>query len=166
MNPKTDGRSRTVQQISFGDIRLQGGLLQGTTVLTLDGALPVEHLMSGDRIITRDEGASKLHAVRVTLMQIRCVNIKAGTFGHGRPDDDLILPASTRVNIRDWRAQALYNKPEALIPAYRLIDREYVTDLGDLEIRQYQLMLDGPQIFYAGGLEIAAPAMTTTARHV
>ena len=37
---------------------IESGLCAGTTIITLDGEMPVEHLSVGDRVITRDSGMS------------------------------------------------------------------------------------------------------------
>ncbi|MDG1338475.1 MAG: Hint domain-containing protein [Paracoccaceae bacterium] len=167
MNPKTDGRSRTIISAPFGENRVNSGLLRGTTVMTLDGELPVEHLTRGDRIITRDTGMAVLRGVDVAIRRARCVRITARTLGTNRPDGDLILPAQTAINIRDWRAKALYGADAALIPAYRLIDGEFITDMGNTDVRMYELRFDTSHILYAGGMEIVAPQYQTTqiARH-
>jgi len=42
---------------------LESGICAGTTIMTLDGEIPVEHLSVGDRIITRDSGMSIIKAI-------------------------------------------------------------------------------------------------------
>ena len=79
MNPKTDRRSRTIISAPFGENRVNSGLLRGTTVMTLDGELPVEHLTRGYRIITRETGMAVLRGVDVAIRRARCVRITART---------------------------------------------------------------------------------------
>ena len=43
------------------------GVCAGTTIMTLDGETPVEHLAPGSRVITRDTGMAVLRAVTVQI---------------------------------------------------------------------------------------------------
>ncbi|RMA42166.1 Hint domain-containing protein [Rhodophyticola porphyridii] len=130
----------------------------GTTLLTLDGALPVEHLVPGDRVITRD-GAYRLRAaLRHTVPQgLRMVRVSRNALG-GKPDTDITLPARQRVLIRDWRARAIYNTPQACVPVERLIDGEYVRWTVDTPAYVISLHFDRPVILYAAGLELQSTA--------
>jgi hypothetical protein len=130
-------------------------LMVGTEVLTLDGALPVEFLNPGDRIITRNSGVARLMAVRAHLITVEAVSVSADNLGHDRPEQDMILPATQEVLVRDWRAAALFGASTALVPVSKLVDEEFVCDLGEMELRLVELIFDTPQIIYADGLEVA-----------
>ena len=138
------------------------GIALGTSVLTLDGALPVEFLTPGDRILTRS-GARRLRSVEVTLIRnARVIRIGAGTLGVDRPGDDMIVSPDQPILIRDWRAKALYGTAAAMVPASRLVDGEYIrADVVD-EVRFYTLRLDAAEVIYAGGLELACAPETVT----
>jgi hypothetical protein len=130
------------------------GLTAGTIVLTLDGEMPVEHLSVGDRVITRDTGMAVLREIRVETLTVAAVRIKAGSLGHTRPDTDMIVAPGARIHIRDWRAEALYGQPQANVPAHRLIDREFISELPAARMSVYTLVFDRSHIIYADGLEI------------
>jgi hypothetical protein len=130
------------------------GLPAGTTVLTLAGELPVEHLVAGDRIITRDAGIAVLRGVKVAVAEVAMVRIRAGSLGHTRPDRDTAVAPGTPVLIRDWRAQALYAQPSAMVPAARLCDGEFIATLPAASVRLFALDFDRPHVIYADGLEI------------
>ncbi|MDJ0821516.1 MAG: Hint domain-containing protein [Paracoccaceae bacterium] len=134
-------------------------LAAGTVVLTLDGALPVEYLNAGDRVITRDSGAVTLRAVRRGKRRVAAVAIAAGSLGNTRPDRDAVLAANQEILIRDWRAEALFAASRALVPVSRLIDGEFVRDLGLVEMELVELVFDTPHILYADGLEVASAAL-------
>ncbi|QFT63410.1 Hint domain-containing protein [Roseivivax halotolerans] len=131
-------------------------LVAGTSVLTLDGDLPVEMLSPGDRIITRDRGLVVLDDLRIFRGEARLVSVRAGTLGHLRPDTDILLPATQEVLIRDWRAAALYGRPQAMVAAERLVDGEFVRDLGAREVTLAALIFEEPHVIYADGLELAS----------
>jgi hypothetical protein len=127
----------------------------GTTILTLDGALPVEHLCEGDRIITRN-GARKL--VRITAQQccdVTLVRISADSLGVGKPADDILISPDQPILIRDWRAKALFSAAQAMVPAARLIDGSYIRAEAVADARLYTLHFEEPAVIYAGGLELA-----------
>jgi len=134
----------------------------GTTVLTLDGALPVGHLYPGDMVITR-HGARPLAAIdRVTLPAgTAIVEIARNALG-GRPERDLWLPAAQRILIRDWRAKALYGQAQACVAAGQLVDGEYVR-LSELsaDVTGFALRFGRPEVVYADGLELASADLLT-----
>ncbi len=133
------------------------GLCTGTEVMTLDGAIPVEHLAPEDRVITRDVGMARLRDIRVTEARVALVSIKAGSLGHTRPERDMVICPGTRIHIRDWRARAMFGADTATVPARRLIDGEFVKEMAVAKVKVYDLIFDTPHIVYADGLEIAAP---------
>ncbi|WP_439140597.1 Hint domain-containing protein [Roseicyclus sp.] len=132
----------------------------GTTVLGLDGALPVEHLYPGDRLITR-HGARPVTAIdKITLPAgTAIVQLTKNALG-GRPDRDLWLPAGQRILIRDWRAQALYGQKQACVAASQLADGEYIRlDTLREPATGFALRFGRPEVFYADGLELASADM-------
>lgn len=135
------------------------GLTAGTTVMTLDGELPVEHLNIGDRIITRDAGMAVLRDIRKKTVNVATIQIKAGSLGHTRPQDDMIIGPDTLVHIRDWRAKALFGADVATVKAKRLIDGEFVSEQGVQSVTVHELVFDKQHILYADGLEVASTAV-------
>ena len=83
---------------------IESGLCDGTTIMTLDGEMPVEHLSVGDRVITRDSGMSVIKAIYSRDVTMQPIRIKAGSLGHTRPERDMIVAPGARIHIRDWRA--------------------------------------------------------------
>lgn len=138
-------------------------LAAGTGVLSLAGELPVEFLEPGDRIITRS-GARILRSVEVTVVQnARVIRLSPHVLGANRPGADLVVAPDQPILIRDWRAQALYGAAQALVPAARLADGEYIRAETLAEVRLYTLRFDADEVIYAGGLELACPAETVAA---
>jgi len=139
------------------------GLTAGTDVLTAEGALAVEHVSAGDRIVTRS-GLRSLRAVSVRI--VRCaamVCIGVDTLGVGRPDRETLVPAGQHLMIRDWRATAMFGKPHAMIPAVRLVDGRLIRAAAQTDVRLFSLYFDGPEVIYAGGLELGCFAQTIPA---
>ncbi len=132
------------------------GLCGGTTVLTLRGEIPVEELVAGDRIITRDSGTAVLRAISSTDVEVNPIRILAGSLGHTRPDRDMMVLPGAQLHLRDWRAMALFGRITALVPASRLIDGEFVAEQPRCTMRVHTLTFDAPHIIYCDGVEIGA----------
>lgn len=130
------------------------GILAGTIILTQRGEKPVEALRPGDRIITRDAGFVALRNIHSTEARVRTIRILAGSLGDTRPEDDLDLPANQKILIRDWRAPALFGRPQALAEVAALIDGEFIADRGHSNQQLYHLAFDDSHIIYAGGIEV------------
>ena len=156
MPDRTEGRSagREAGAQALWE-REAAGIAAGTEVLTLDGALPVEFLGPGDRIVTR-AGARVLRRLRVAQAPGPAIRIDTGSFGKGRPEGAVILGPATGILLRDWRALALYGKAQAIVPAARLVDGHHVTLLARAPAPLFALEFDAAEVIYAGGLELAA----------
>lgn len=145
------------------EIYTDGGMLLGTPVLTMDGEMPVEFLSPGDRVLTRN-GMRRISSIEVTRVQnARVVHIAPDSFGVGRPADDITVAPQQGIHLRDWRAKALFGKSEAVVPASRLCDGEYVR--GDIlaEARFVTLRFEAPEVIYAGGIEVLCEPATVHA---
>lgn len=139
------------------------GMAAGTTVMTAEGALPVEFLAPGDRIVTR----SGLRVLRGVVVQVvrRAAMVRVGTdtLGVGRPEAEVMLPAGQPVLVRDWRARAMFGQPRAMIPAGRLVDGQIIRSVAVSDVRLYRLAFAQDEVVYAGGLELACVAETVNA---
>lgn len=145
------------------EIFAEAGIVLGTPVLTLDGELPVEFIMPGDRVITRN-GMRKVVQVEVTRVEnARVVAISRDSMGVGRPTEEMFVSPNQPILIRDWRAKALYGKAEAMIPAARLCDGEFIRADILPEARFVTLRFEGPEVVYAGGMELACTPATVNA---
>ncbi|SEW03818.1 Hint domain-containing protein [Cognatiyoonia koreensis] len=130
------------------------GVCTGTTIMTLEGETPVEHLSVGDRIITRDSGMAILKGIRMTSARIAPIRIKAGSLGHTRPDRDMIVAPGARIHIRDWRAEAIFGAPTAMVQAQQLVDGEYLAVQEAREMNTFELIFERQHIIYADGIEM------------
>lgn len=137
---------------------LISGVCAGTTIMTLQGEMPVELLTAGMRIITRDSGMAVLRSVKMQTARVAPIRIKAGSLGHTRPDRDMMVAPGTQIHIRDWRAEALFGAPTAMIAASRLVDGEFLAIQDSRNMTVYTLTFDRQQILYADGIEMASAA--------
>ncbi|KAA9009508.1 hypothetical protein F3S47_08380 [Histidinibacterium aquaticum] len=130
------------------------GLTPGTEILTLDGPMPVEHLLPGDRIITRDLGLCTLAGIHRQEAEVSPVRVAAGSIGYTRPDAPQVVGPGTVVHLRDWRAEAIFGRPTAQVPILKLADGEFVAPLPRRRMALLTLEFDAPHIVYAGGLQV------------
>ncbi len=131
------------------------GMLAGTMVMTMEGALPVEYLGPGDRVVTR-RGAARVATVEVTVVQnARVVRIAHDTLGVDMPHEDVTVAAAQTIAVRGWRAKALCGAEQAVLPAARLTDGAYIRAEILPEARFFTLTFAEPTLIYAGGLMLA-----------
>jgi len=136
MKPNTVGRAGGQSPLShpFPTPMDDIGFLSGTILLTQDGEMPVEFISQGDKVVTRDAGFATVVGVTRVRVTTHAISFAAGSLGDTRPDQDLVLPAGQPVLIRDWRAQAMFGTPQALVRADALLDGEFIRDLGEQEM--------------------------------
>lgn len=137
---------------------LQTGICAGTTIMTLDGEMPIEHLSVGDRVITRDSGMSVVTGITSKTTTMQPIRIKAGSLGHTRPDRDMLVTPGVNLHIRDWRAEALFGTTSASVAAERLVDGEFLAPTEARKVTVYHIQFDREHIIYADGIEMIAGA--------
>lgn len=151
--------TKTRDTVATTDTQLLAGACAGTTIMTLDGEMPVEHLAPGMRVITRDSGMAVLRDVTAQTVRVAPIRIKAGSLGHTRPDRDMMVAPHAQIHIRDWRAEALFGSPAAMVEAQRLVDGEFLAAQTPREMTLYTLTFDRQHILYADGIEMASAAV-------
>ena len=135
----------------------------GTWLETVDGPRPVESLVAGDRVMTKDNGAEPIlwvgtrsvSGARLYAMpELRPVRIRQGALGSGQPAGDLIVSPDHRMVIQGQAAQSLWGETEVLVSARDLIDGKGVSrDMAAKSVTYIHLMLEDHHIVLANGLE-------------
>lgn len=143
--------------------QIAAGIALGTSVMTMEGEMPVEFLSVGDRVVTRN-GARRIRAITVMVADHSEVAIIArDSLGQDRPSEEITLPAGQPVLIRDWRAKALFDMETAMVPVGRLADGTYIRRETVSGLRFFALGFDSDEVVYADGLELACAAATVAA---
>ena len=134
----------------------------GTLIATPDGQRPVETIRPGDRVLTRDNGpqtvlwqaSRRVSAGRlIATPALRPIRIRAGQFGQGRPEPDLMLSPDHRLLVGGSAATELFATDEVLVTARDLVGLPGITrDDRPLPVEYIHLMLDGHQVIAANGL--------------
>ena len=139
------------------------GMAAGTSVVTLDGVLPVDYLAPGDRVLTRG-GTGRVVRVEVSVVaHARLIRVCGDALGVGRPAEAVVLAEGQGLLVRDWRARALFGQAQAVVPVARLCDGDYIRAEAVEEARLFSLVLDRPDVIYAGGLELACDGVAVPA---
>lgn len=145
----------------------------GTLIDTPAGRRPVEALRPGEKVLTRDDGAQELlwigsrrmSGARLYAMpHLRPVRIRAGAFGIGRPEGDLVVSPQHRMLLQGPAARALFNESEVLVQAIDLVNGGSVRlEQGLPEVTYIHLMFERHQVLRANGLESESfhPASTS-----
>ena len=135
----------------------------GTLLETPSGLKPVETLVAGDQVVTKDSGAQPIlwvgsrnvSGARLYAMpDLRPVRIRAGALGDERPQDDLIVSPDHRMLLTGKAAKNLWGEDEVLVAARDLINGNGVSrDMGAKSVIYYHLMLEHHHVLVANGVE-------------
>lgn len=133
----------------------------GTDILTVTGAKPVETLKAGDLIVTADHGlqalrwigASTMTGVRLLVQPHLCpVRIEKGALGRGLPVRDLNVSPQHRMLLSSAASLLSLGEAEVLIPAIKLLEWPGISQLppnGD--VTYFHLAFDRHEIVFANG---------------
>lgn len=137
----------------------------GTLIDTPGGKVPVEEIVPGDLVLTRDDGPQPVRwaGARTVAAQgdFAPIHIRAGTFGsHG----DVTVSPLHRVLIRDGLAELLFGETEVLVAARDLVNDRTVTRRPGGDVTYVHIMFDRHQVVFAEGLatESFLPGPQTT----
>jgi len=143
-----------VSDTAFATINQAPGLVAGTKSRTPDGAVPVDQLMPGDLVLTKDNGAQPVawigsREVEATV-DYAPVRIARNTFGNHR---EIWVSPLHRVLVRDSLAELLFGTAEVLVAAKELVNGRSVRQIESDSVTYVHLMFDEHQIVWSEGLE-------------
>lgn len=101
----------------------------GSLITTQRGAIPVEQLVVGDRVITRDNGMQPVRWVGKTQLfqfdfqvdpHLMPILIRKGALGKGLPERDMMLSPNHRVLVANERTTLRFREHEVLVAAKHL----------------------------------------------
>ncbi|WP_136635528.1 Hint domain-containing protein [Pseudooceanicola onchidii] len=132
----------------------------GTKILTMEGQRPVEQLVPGDRVMTRDHGLQSLRWIGCRHVDgseikefdsVRPIRIAAGALGNGMPVRDLLVSPEHRVMVSGDKVAELIGEDEALIAAKYLVGRDGITVEKVEAVIYYHLMFDDHELVMSEG---------------
>lgn len=132
----------------------------GTLITTRRGAVPVETLVAGDEVLTRDHGYRPLvwtgqrvlsAADLIANPQLCPVQIAAGALGNGLPLRDLLVSPQHRMLIEGGRAEMLFGEAEVLVAALHLVGLPGIKTVFLPGLTYVHVMFEGHEIVCSEG---------------
>lgn len=136
---------------------------RGTLIETEFGPLPVEMLVEGVQVLTRDNGlvairwigSRKLgpHALQ-TSPELKPIRISAGALGEDSPRVDLLVSPQHRILVRSRIAQKIFGSDEVLVAAKQLLQLDGIDIAHDcVEVEYFHILFDQHEIVWSNGAE-------------
>lgn len=135
----------------------------GTLIRTSEGPRPVEDLVAGDMVWTRDHGFQPVRwrgqrrlgrAELAVSPNLRPIRVRAGALGPNRPETDLIVSPQHRILVRSKIAQRMFGAMELLVPARQLTEIDGIDELTDTtEVLYVHLLFDRHEVVMSNGAE-------------
>ena len=134
----------------------------GTMIMTPDGARDVASLTEGDKVQTKDNGASEVLWIgkrHVTGARLKAmphllpIRLRAGALDKDVPDAGLLVSPDHRMVLQGARARALYSADEVLVTARDLVD-DYavIRDHSVKSVTYIHMMLMQHEVVFANGV--------------
>ncbi|MDQ7070491.1 MAG: Hint domain-containing protein [Rhodobacterales bacterium] len=161
-----DGKILSIKIVSVGDVSY--GIYSdveaeaficfagGTLIDTDQGQVDVARVSIGDRVRTMDHGYQEIRWIggrRVCAVgNVAPIRIRAGALGEGVPARDLRVSPQHRILVRSKIAKRMFDTPEVLIPAKKLLGLQGVTiDTSCRYITYWHFLFDRHEIVFANG---------------
>ncbi|MCP5073100.1 MAG: hypothetical protein GY947_07375 [Rhodobacteraceae bacterium] len=118
--------------------------------MTSRGDIPVQHLTSGDRVLTRDSGMQLVRWVGKTVQNVKPglgpVFFSKGTINNSR---DLSICPNQCVVLKGAEPMAAFGDPEVLVPAYKFINEHKVIRSAPPNVTYYRILTNRHELVYA-----------------
>lgn len=133
----------------------------GCLIATAEGEQPIETLVAGDRIITRDNGIQRIQSVRrrdisgsilAAKPHLHPVRLRRAAFGADLPEADMLVSANLRVLVHRNRTALYLEEREALVAAKHLVDHEHVHAIRSMGTSYFHIECARPEIILADGI--------------
>ncbi len=134
---------------------------KGTMIRTVGGDVLIETLQKGDMVVTADHGAQKIQWIGSTALDVTelranpkllPIRIRPGSLGDGIPSSDLIVSRQHRILVRSKIAERMFNEPEVLIPAIKLIDLPGIAIATDVQdVHYFHMLFEQHEIVLSNG---------------
>ncbi len=132
----------------------------GSLVQTLHGDLPVETLVAGDCVWTRDNGFQPVRWVGrrdlsanelAAQTSLHPVLIGAGALGDNLPTQDMMVSPQHRMLFTGPRAEMMFGETEVLVAAVHLVGQPDIRRVHPASVSYIHIMFDRHEIIRADG---------------
>jgi hypothetical protein len=126
---------------------------QGTRIITRKGALRIENLRVGDKVLTRDNGYKEIRWIGQSSVaaygKFAPILFHPGALGN---QFELLLSAEHRVLLSGWQCELLTGETETLIAAKHLVNNPLVERRVGGLITYYHILFEQHEIVFANGV--------------
>ncbi len=132
----------------------------GIMVMTPDGEIGVGDLVSGSRVVTRDNGIQSVEWVgRITVdfaglsasPHLKPVLIQQGSLGPGLPERDMLVSPNHRILVGSDRPVQFYDGAEMLVAAKNLVDGRTIRQVDMLGVTYIHFLFARHEVVLANG---------------
>jgi len=139
---------------------------RGTQITMATGAqVPIEDLIPGDRVLTRDDGAQEIRWIGQTTLrasgEFAPIVIRAGTLNN---TNDLVVSPDHRLFVYQRSDQIGAGQSELLVKARHLVNGDTVFVQQGGFVDYFQLLFDRHHIIYAEGIAAESLLIDTRTR--
>ncbi|WBU62182.1 Hint domain-containing protein [Paracoccus albus] len=135
---------------------------RGTLIETADGPVPIEDLVTGDLVLTKDNGlkpilwigSNSLSAEKLGHKEnLRPIRIAANALAPGYPAQDLHVSPQHRILLRSRIAQKMFGEDEILVAAKQLLSVDGIDFAEVDEVEYFHFLFDQHELVFANGTE-------------
>lgn len=142
-----------------------GAFAHGTMIQTEIGPVPVEDLLPGQKIMTRDNGPQPLlwigsmtlvpHPSDPRVEPAKLIRVIENSVGLGKPSRDLVFGPYARILRRNAACISLFGTESAFAPVSAFADGVSIIEVTPVSpVRVFHLMLHGQHVITASGMEV------------
>lgn len=132
----------------------------GAQIATARGAVRIEDLRIGDKVITRDNGLQDIRWIGskrlngrqlLSSRHLRPVLVRQGALGGGLPTRDMLLSPNHRVLVASDQTQLYFEEREVLCAAKHLVNHRGIHDIQTLGVTYYHFLCDRHEVILSDG---------------
>ncbi|WP_319823573.1 Hint domain-containing protein [Thalassovita sp.] len=132
----------------------------GTLIATPRGAVPVQDLCAGDKVLTRDNGVQEIRWVGakelsglelVHSAHLKPVLIRAGALGNGLPERDMMVSPNHRVLVTGDKTALYFEEREVLAAAKHLVGMDGIQTVTPMGTTYIHFMFDHHEVVLSDG---------------
>ncbi len=133
----------------------------GTRIATLRGEIPVEDLVAGDRVVTRDNGIQNIRWIgkkkvdwraMLSYPHLKPVLIRRGTLGNDLPERDMMISPNHRVLVANERTALQFDEGEVLVAAKHLIGGLSVRSIDSVGTTYIHFLFESHEVVLSDGI--------------
>jgi hypothetical protein len=133
----------------------------GTKIATMKGEIPVERLVVGDKVVTRDNGIQQIRWTGQKKVDWRSMTahphlkpvlVRQGSLGKDLPERDLMVSQNHRMLVANERTALQFDEAEVLVAAKHLIGGLSVRSIDSMGTTYIHFMCDRHEVILSDGI--------------